>query len=124
MPLPRWLARINRLTWNRRNVKKESWPLLTHVGRSSGKTYRTPLDAFPVDGGYVFIVNYGVDRSDWVQNILQAGQASLRREGEDIALVNPRVISIEEAVALAPDTVKPPPGFMNVTDCLRMDFQD
>ncbi|GAB1511362.1 PNPOx family protein [Actinophytocola sp. KF-1] len=43
-------------------------PVLTHVGRRSGRTYRTPLDAHPVEGGYVFVLVYGPG-SDWARNV-------------------------------------------------------
>lgn len=50
-------------------MRRGARPVLTHVGRTSGKTYRTPLDAHRVEGGYVFILVYG-PRSDWVRNVL------------------------------------------------------
>jgi hypothetical protein len=47
-----------------------------HVRRTSGATYRTPLEAHPIDDGYIFILVYGSD-SDWVQDVLAAGTATL-----------------------------------------------
>ncbi|MDP4506807.1 PNPOx family protein [Nonomuraea turcica] len=75
------------------------WPVLTHVGRVSGATYRTPLDAHPVDGGYLFVLVYG-SRSDWVQNILAAG----------------------EALQALPDEIARPPRILRITEFLRMDL--
>ena len=66
------------------------------MGRSSGKTYGTPLDAHPVDGGYIFIVMYGSD-SDWVQNVVAAGAAKLEIDGDEVELASPRLISKEDA---------------------------
>jgi deazaflavin-dependent oxidoreductase (nitroreductase family) len=65
-------------------IKRGNRPVLSHVGRSSGKTYETPLDAHAVEGGYIFIANYGRD-SDWVKNILAAGTAALRVDGDEFA---------------------------------------
>ncbi len=76
MPMPRWVARINKRVFNPMELRRGVRPVLTHVGRSSGKTYRTPLDAHLIEGGYIFIVMYGSD-SDWVQNVLAAGAATL-----------------------------------------------
>jgi hypothetical protein len=59
MPMPRWWGRINKRVLNPREVERGVRPVLTHVGRSSGRTYRTPLDAHPVAGGCVFILVYG-----------------------------------------------------------------
>ena len=121
MPLPMWLAQINKRTFNKMELKRGVRPVLAHVGRSSGKTYHTPLDAHKVDDGYIFIINYG-SRSDWVKNILAAGSATLRVEGNEVTLVSPRVIMKDVASQQLPGTTKWPSGFMNVTECLQMDI--
>jgi len=121
MPVPRWMAHVNKRVFNPREIRKGERPVLTHVGRSSGTTYQTPLDAHAVDGGYIFIVNYGPN-SDWVQNILAAGTASLKVEGQQLELTNPRLIAKDEAWGqLASTSAKEPAGFLKVTDFLRMD---
>lgn len=120
MPLPHWLAEVNKRTFNKLELRKGSRPVITHVGRNSGKVFRTPLDAHAVEGGFVFILNYG-SGSDWVRNILAADNAVLRAAGTDYELVNPRVVSKEVARQhLAADT-KLPPDRMNVTEFLIMD---
>jgi len=121
MPLPRWLAQINKRTFNKMELKRGKRPVLTHVGRSSGKPYRTPLDAHPVEGGYIFIVNYGTLKSDWVKNILASGKADLRVGGDELELVSPRLISKDEALQRLPVGTKPPPGF--VTEFMQMDIE-
>ncbi len=115
------LARINRRVFNPRQIRKGKRPVLTHVGRGSGTTYRTPMDAHRVDAGFVFFPLYG-PKSDWVQNVLVAGSASLRIDGDDIELTSPRLITGEEARSLVPDETKLPPGRMGITDFLRMDL--
>lgn len=121
MPVPRWVARINRRVFNPREIKKGERPVLSHVGRRSGKTHQTPLDAHPVDGGYIFILMYG-SGSDWVQNVLASGTAQLTAGGETHQLAAPRVIPADAAWAQLPDTAKPPPAFLNVTEYLQMDL--
>jgi deazaflavin-dependent oxidoreductase (nitroreductase family) len=120
MPLPKWLARVNKRVFNPLELKRGKRPVLRHVGRSSGRTYRTPLDAHRVDGGYIFILNYGSD-SDWAQNVLAAGAATLEIEGEEIELASPRVVSKGEAGQLLSATTKEPPGFLRVTEYLHME---
>jgi deazaflavin-dependent oxidoreductase (nitroreductase family) len=120
MPAPKWLARVNRRVFNPMELRRGARPVITHTGRSSAKTYETPLDAHAVDGGFIFILVYG-PQSDWVQNIMASGTASLRVGGEVYELVSPRLIPEDEARAQLPDTVKAPPAYMNVTDYLRMD---
>jgi hypothetical protein len=34
---------------------------LEHVGRKSGKRYRTPLNIFDTDDGYVILIGYGTE---------------------------------------------------------------
>lgn len=97
MPLPRWLAQLNKRTFNKMEIKRGNRPVLSHVGRSSGKAYETPLDAHAVEGGYIFIANYGRD-SDWVKNILAAGTAALRVDGDELDLVSPRMVPKDEAL--------------------------
>jgi deazaflavin-dependent oxidoreductase (nitroreductase family) len=120
MPMPGWWGRINKRLFNPRAVASGAWPVLTHVGRSSGATYRTPLDAHPVDGGYVFVLVYG-SGADWVQNVLAAGRAQLDVDGEEVDLVAPRVIDADEAFAAVADDVAHPPRLLRIREFLRMD---
>lgn len=120
MPMPRWWGQVNKRVFNPMELKRGIRPVLTHVGRSSGTTYRTPLDAHPVDGGYVFILVYG-SRSDWVRNVLTAGRAHLEIAGRDVELTAPRVVDGQEAWAVLPDSVKRPPSVLGIDEYLRMD---
>jgi deazaflavin-dependent oxidoreductase (nitroreductase family) len=120
MPMPRWWGHINKRVFNPRAIAGGRWPVLTHVGRTSGTTYRTPLDAHPVAGGYVFVLVYG-SGSDWVRNVLAAGRAQLRVEGEDVDLTAPRVVGEDEAFHALSDDVAHPPRVLRITEYLRMD---
>jgi deazaflavin-dependent oxidoreductase (nitroreductase family) len=120
MPVPMWVAQVNKRVFNPRELRKGVRPVLTHVGRSSGTTYRTPLDAHNVEGGYIFIVMYG-SASDWVQNVLAAGSATLKVDSDELELVSPRLVSKEDAWQLLPSTTKAPANFLRVTEYLQMD---
>lgn len=120
MPMPLWFAQVNKRFFNRIELKRGVRPRLTHVGRSSGRTYQTPLDAHRVDGGYIFILVYS-SRSDWVQNVLAAGSAHLQIDGDEFELASPRVITKEAAWQQLPATTKAPPSFLRVTEYLQMD---
>ena len=119
--MPRWWGHINKRVFNPGQIKKGVSPVVTHVGRSSGRTYQTPLDAHPVDGGYIFILVYG-SGSDWVKNILAAGSATLRVEGEDTPLVSPRLVTEETAWRLLPPATKRPPKLLRISEYLQMDI--
>jgi hypothetical protein len=91
LSLPRWLAQINKRVFNRIEIKRGVRLVLIHVGRSTGMTYLTPLDAHPVHHGYVFIPMYG-PRTDWVKNGMAAGGARLRIDRGEIDLISPRLV--------------------------------
>ena len=122
MPLPRWLARINRRVFNPRELRRGVRPVLIHVGRSSGKTYRTPLDAHPLPNGYLFIPLYG-PRTDWLKNVLVAGAARLLIGGKEIELESPRMVRKRDIWPLLPTTTKTPPGISEESELLRMDVR-
>lgn len=121
MPMPGWWGHVNKRLFNSRAVAKGKWPVLIHVGRVSGATYRTPLDAHPVDGGYLFILVYG-SRSDWVRNILAADSARLRIDGREIELGVPRLVGEAEAYEALSASVARPPKLLRITEFLRMDL--
>lgn len=121
MPMPRWWGQINKRVFNPRAVDSGKWPVLTHVGRNSGTTHRTPMDAHPVDGGYLFVCVYGAE-SEWVRNVLAAGTAQLRVDGRDIDLAEPRIIGPDAADDALGDGIARPPRLLRITEFLRMDF--
>ncbi len=74
---------------------------IEHTGRRSGKTYRTPVVADPVSGGFLTPLPYGVD-TDWLQNTLAAGEAVITHGGNRSAVVHPRLVDSAEAAAVLP----------------------
>jgi deazaflavin-dependent oxidoreductase (nitroreductase family) len=64
--------------------------VVSHVGRKSGRTYRTPVVAFPNAGGYIIALVYGSE-SDWVKNVLAAGSCELLTRGRRVRLFDPRI---------------------------------
>ena len=126
MPMPRWMAKVNRRVFNGPEVKRGIRPVPSHVGPSSGEPCRTPPAAgnppgcWPVENGYIFTVVYGSE-SDWVKNVLTTGSTSLRIDGDVIDLVSPRLLTKDLAMEEMPATTKAPPGFLRVTEYLQVD---
>jgi len=120
MPMPLWWGHVNKRIFNPRELRKGQRPVIEHVGRSSGKPYRTPLDAHEVEGGFIFILVYG-SGSDWVQNTLAAGNAQLTKDGKQFELTNPRIVDTDAAWSQLPPDTGAPPGFLNVGEYLQMD---
>ena len=79
-----------------------SFGIVEHVGRRSGKPYRTPVTVFntDVDGkaGVAILLTYGPDR-DWLKNLVAAGGGRMRRHGKTFGIVDPRVVTRDEAAA-------------------------
>ena len=73
----RWLAKINIAFTNRiTGLFAGSLPgfgIVTHVGRKSGKVYRTPVNVFRVPTGFIIALTYS-SQSEWVKNVLAAGR--------------------------------------------------
>lgn len=119
MPMPRWWGEINKRIFNPRALRRGKWSVIRHVGRTTGTAYRTPLEAQPVDGGFVFTLVYG-SRSDWVQNVVAAGAATLEHDGETVELVDPDLVTAEEAFALLGPDAKRPPRLLRIDEFLAM----
>jgi deazaflavin-dependent oxidoreductase (nitroreductase family) len=102
MQLPQWLARFNRHVTNPIQRLWAGWAptfgILEHVGRKSGKPYRTPLNVFSTDTGVAILLTYGPDR-DWLKNVQAAGGATMRRYGRTLHLADPQVVTKAEAAA-------------------------
>ncbi|MCC6791479.1 MAG: nitroreductase family deazaflavin-dependent oxidoreductase [Thermomicrobiales bacterium] len=122
MPLPRLLARINKRVFNPVEIRRGARPVLIHVGRASGTTYRTPLDAHPLPDGYVFIPMYG-PRTDWLQNVLAAGTARLVVGGKEIELESPRLERKRDVWPLLSPATKVPWSVTDESQLLRMDIR-
>jgi deazaflavin-dependent oxidoreductase (nitroreductase family) len=94
MPIPRTVARWNKAGLNRVTRHIAPWMpgfgVVVHRGRRSGRVYRTPINVFPVEGGYVLALTYGPD-TDWVRNVLAAGGCELLTRRRAVRLVSPSV---------------------------------
>jgi deazaflavin-dependent oxidoreductase (nitroreductase family) len=83
-----------------------SYPaVITHVGRRSGRPYRTPVVARPIRGGFIIPLPYGVD-TDWCRNVRAAGHCTLERSGEIFDVGAPDVVAADEVLPLVPDRAR------------------
>lgn len=79
--------------------------ILSHTGRKSGKLYRIPIIAEPIQGGFVIALTYG-KKVDWCANILAKGSCSLRWKDQDYNLVNPEFIDKEVGLLAYPAAIR------------------
>lgn len=100
MQLPQWVARFNRYVTN--PIQRiwagylPTFGILEHIGRKSGKAFRTPLTVFSTDDGFAILLTYGPNR-DWLKNITAAGGGRLKRHGRTVAVTEPRIVTKLEA---------------------------
>ncbi len=91
----RWLAKINIAFTNRITSLFAGWlpgfGILTHVGRKSGKVYRTPVNVFRASNGFIIALTYS-SQSEWVKNVLAAGGCELKTRGKKHQLSSPKVV--------------------------------
>ena len=66
--------------------------LLIYRGRKTGRDYVLPVNVFERGEHFVFVLTYGSD-SQWVKNILAAGECDMRVRGRDVHLVEPELIT-------------------------------
>jgi hypothetical protein len=66
----RWLAKINIAFTNRITSLFAGWlpgfGILTHLGRKSGRVYRTPINVFRASNGFIIALTYS-SQSQWVK---------------------------------------------------------
>ena len=68
---------------------------LTHVGRTTGRVYHTPINLFRRGDEYLFFLTYGSD-VQWVKNVLAGGSCSVETGGGVVELVEPELITDRE----------------------------
>jgi deazaflavin-dependent oxidoreductase (nitroreductase family) len=64
--------------------------LIRHRGRKSGAKYETVVNAYRK--GNVLAVMLGHGKTDWVKNVLAAGEADVHLFRRDVHITNPRVV--------------------------------
>jgi deazaflavin-dependent oxidoreductase (nitroreductase family) len=124
MPLPRAMAAFNKHVTNNLTpgfaARLPGFAVVSHVGRVSGRTYRTPVNMFRRGSDYVFVMTYGPN-ADWVKNVDAAGACDVTTRGRTVRLVAPhhytdtsrgdvpalvaavlRLIDVDEFMAMSP----------------------
>jgi len=84
------LAVTNRIT-SRFAARLPGFGILAHVGRKSGRVYRTPVNVFRAPEGFLIALTYGRE-SEWVKNVLAAGGCELETRGARYLLSAPNIV--------------------------------
>jgi deazaflavin-dependent oxidoreductase (nitroreductase family) len=122
MPLPKRLAKFNLVVTNRvlgpLAQRLPGFAVVSHVGRRSGRVYRTPVNLFRAGDRYVIALTYGAD-TQWVRNVLAAGAVDVETRGRLLHLVEPEIVH-DERRSLVPGPVGHILGLVNVSEFMLL----
>jgi deazaflavin-dependent oxidoreductase (nitroreductase family) len=94
MLMPVWLERAQIKFFNPLVRPFSKWmpgfAVIKHRGRTSGKDFETIVTAYRKDDLLAIGLMHG--KTNWVKNVLAAGEADIRVARKDLHLVNPRVL--------------------------------
>jgi len=113
MHIPRFMRGVNRVFTNPLMMTFAGYlpplAIVHHVGRKSGKSYRTPVVAFATDEEVVIPMTYGRD-VDWARNLVAAGGGEIERLGSRLSFKKPRIVDSKTANSHLPAAVRMPLG--------------
>jgi deazaflavin-dependent oxidoreductase (nitroreductase family) len=126
MHFPRFMRSVNRVFTNPL-LGTFAWfvpPLAVahHVGRKSGKAYRSPVVAFRTSKGFVIPLTYGTD-VDWGRNLLAAGGGEVEQMGRRYKLSKPRIVNRDSAYRQLPPGVRSVLYAANLPGYVLLDFE-
>lgn len=108
MPLPRGLAKFNRVVTNKVTspfARRLPWfGVLRHQGRVSGTAYETPLMAWSDGSSITVALTYGSD-VDWLHNAQAVESTTMVMADEEITVGTPRVVKRAEGYERVPKQV-------------------
>ncbi len=104
MPIPMRVTAFNKRYFNHLTIRlagRGSFADLEHVGRTSGRTFHTPLMAFRSGNAVTVALTYGPD-VDWLKNVRAAGRGRMHLRGRTFDLDAPRMIDPQEGLRRMP----------------------
>ena len=119
------VRRLNRSVTNPRVMRtagtaQTHTSVIRHIGRTSGKTYDTPVDVVPTASGFLIALPYGA-RVDWLRNVLAAGAATVVTNGEHIAVDTPTVVATQDVSRLIPPRTRRTLSLFGVRECVHLE---
>ncbi len=93
------LIRLQRAIINPKQMGSAGTPgayasVIRHRGRVSGRSFETPVGVVATDDGFVIALVYG-SRTQWLQNVLAAGSATIVHDGQTCEVDRPEVIPMQ-----------------------------
>jgi deazaflavin-dependent oxidoreductase (nitroreductase family) len=73
------------------------YAVVHHRGRRSGRAYAVPVAVRVTDEAFTIALPWGAE-TQWLRNVLAAGECTIRWSGRDHRTIEPAVIGFDEAV--------------------------
>jgi deazaflavin-dependent oxidoreductase (nitroreductase family) len=103
------LARLNRRAINPciRTFAGRFGPLalVIHRGRVSGRSYCTPVLAFPADNQFLIALVYGAE-ADWVKNVQAQGGCDVMARRQTVAVTTPELRQLRSVETGVPAAIR------------------
>lgn len=98
-----WLLNntLNRFTIRMAHAGRGPFSLIRHVGRTSGRTYETPVILAKVAEGFIAELTYG-ENVDWYRNVVAAGGCLVVHHGSEYRVNDVEPCSAEEGCRAFP----------------------
>lgn len=123
MPFPKAMTGVNRRVLNpaMRHLagRVPLMGIVQHRGRTSGRSYETPVLFFRSGDRFVIALTYGRD-VDWVRNVVAAGEVTIRHRGRDLQAIAPQIRTDDTGGVSLPWLVRQILGRANVHDYLHL----
>jgi len=126
MPLPRWVALLNKRFTNRfvepiiRRFRR--FAVIHHSGRSTGLPYRTPVYVFSNGQSFFVTLTYG-SGADWVRNVLVSG-GSCETGGSTRTMSRVTIVGRPEVWLHLPRLVRILLRILRVSNFLRFQLEE
>ena len=119
------VRRMNRSVTNPRVLRTagsagDQNSVICHVGRKSGRSYRTPVTAIATRTGFLIALPYGT-HADWLQNVLEAGSATVVTDGEQLDVIDPRIVATADVADRIPGSTRRTLRLFGVGECLYLE---
>ena len=97
------LIRLQRAIINPRQMRSAGSPgayasVIRYRGRTSGRSYETPVGVVTADDGFAIALVYG-SRANWCQNVLATGSATIVHEGRTYEVDRPEIVPMRTVAA-------------------------
>jgi deazaflavin-dependent oxidoreductase (nitroreductase family) len=122
------IVALSRSVMNPRQLRRAGRPgayasIIRHPGRRTGRPYETPVGVMPDGDTFLIVLPYG-PRTQWLRNVLAAGEATLVTEGHTYRVDRPQVVPTREVASRLSRADQRAVRLFATDECLRLHRAD